>query len=113
MLQFVLFLVCILGTFNIPKYFEYKLYTDDKGKLDYVTTALNENKNYIVFCSWWNDLIVFGVIPFVSLVFFNLKIYWKVQSSDKMVRFIGRKKGSSNRSIDIPSQEFREASLQR
>lgn len=95
------------GTFNIPKYFEFKLqFNNDDDEMDYVTTELYEDKTYIVFCSWWNDLIVFGIIPFVSLVFFNLKIYFKVRSSDKMVRFVGRKQASSTRSTDLSTKGF-------
>ena len=63
-----------------------------QGEYDYETTALNEDKAYIVFCSWWVDLIVFGIVPLVSLVVFNLKIYLKVRSSDRLeYRFVGRK----------------------
>ena len=77
------------GTFNIPKFFEFELTEDGQ---DYITTLLNENENYIVFCSWWNDLIVLGIIPFVALVVFNMKIYLKVRSSDKLeYRFVGKK----------------------
>ena len=81
-----------LGTFNIPKFFEFRITTNSKGEYDYDTTTLNENKAYIVFCSWWVDLIVFGFLPLVSLVVFNLKIYLKVKTSDRLeYRFVGRK----------------------
>ena len=80
------------GTFNIPKFFEFEIQMNSEGEYDYETTALNEDKAYIVFCSWWVDLIVFGIVPLVSLVVFNMKIYLKVRSSDRLeYRFVGRK----------------------
>ena len=37
-------------------------------------------------------MIVLGIIPFVALVVFNMKIYLKVRSSDKLeYRFVGKK----------------------
>ena len=80
------------GIFNIPKFFEFELYVNANDEYDYQTSLLNEDEFYIAFCSWWNDLIVFGIIPLVSLVVFNLKIYLKVRTSDKQeYRFVGRK----------------------
>ena len=97
-----------LGTFNIPKYFEFQ-WKDNED--DYDTTALNENRTYIVFCSWWNDLTVFGIIPFVALVVFNLKIYFKVRSSDKLeYRFVGRKANSTRSTLET---HVRDISLRR
>ena len=93
-----------LGTFNIPKYFEFQ-WKDNED--DYDTTALNENRTYIVFCSWWNDLTVFGIIPFVALVVFNLKIYFKVRSSDKLeYRFVGRKANSTRSTLETHVRDF-------
>ena len=93
-----------LGTFNIPKYFEFQ-WKDNED--DYDTTLLNENRTYIVFCSWWNDLTVFGIIPFVALVVFNLKIYFKVRSSDKLeYRFVGRKANSTRSTLETHVRDF-------
>merc|ERR1711935_55026 len=97
----VIFSAC---TFNIPKYFEFQW--EDNGE-DYKPTALNENRTYIVFCSWWNDLTVFGIIPFVALVVFNLKIYFKVRSSDKLeYRFVGRKANSTRSTLETHVRDF-------
>ena len=79
-------------TFNIPKFFEFKLVVNPSGEYIYVPTELNNQENYIAFCSWWDDLIIFGLVPFLSLLIFNVKIYMKVRSSNKMeYRFVGRK----------------------
>ena len=95
---------CPLGTFNIPKYFEFQWEDNEE---DYKPTALNENRTYIVFCSWWNDLTVFGIIPFVALVVFNLKIYFKVRSSDKLeYRFVGRKANSTRSTLETHVRDF-------
>ena len=79
----------------------------------YQTTKLNEQKNYIAFSSWWDDLIVLGIIPLVALLVFNSKIYMKVRGSSKMeYRFVGRRSLRSNRSRDQqhPSQHFSSSS---
>ena len=103
-------------TFNIPKFFEFRLETVKKGNetdYQYQTTKLNEQKNYIAFSSWWDDLIVLGIIPLVALLVFNSKIYMKVRGSSKMeYRFVGRRSLRSNRSRDQqhPSQHFSSSS---
>ena len=102
-------------TFNVPKFFEFRLETVQKGNetdYQYQTTKLNEQKNYIAFSSWWDDLIVLGIIPLVALLVFNSKIYMKVRGSSKMeYRFVGRRSLRSNRSRDQqPSQHYSSSS---
>ena len=54
---------------------------------------MNEDKNYITFSSWWDELIVTGIIPFLALVGFNSRIYLKLRASDKQeYRFVGQQK---------------------
>ena len=84
------------GTFNIPKFFEWKLVFDDNGTVEYAPTVMNEDKSYITWSSWWDELIVTGVVPFLALVIFNSKIYLKLRESDRQeYRFVGRKEAPS------------------
>ena len=54
---------------------------------------MNEDKNYITFSSWWDELIVTGIIPFFALVAFNSRIYLKLRASDNQeYRFVGQQK---------------------
>ncbi len=50
---------------------------------DYKTTRLNELQDYITFSSWWDELIVTGVLPLSALVVFNTRIYLKLRASDR------------------------------
>ena len=69
------------GAVNVPRFFEFELHT--RGNVtDYWTTALNEDQDYITFSSWWDELIVTGIIPLSALVAFNLRIYLKLRASD-------------------------------
>ena len=102
-------------TFNIPKFFEFRLervQLENVTNYQYRTTKLNEQKSYIAFSSWWDDLIVLGIIPLVALLVFNSKIYMKVRGSSKMeYRFVGRRSLRSNRSRDQqPSQHYSSSS---
>ena len=95
-----------LGTFNIPKFFEFELTKDQRNGTiftDYSPTIMNEDKNYITFSSWWDELIVTGIIPFLALVAFNSKIYVQLRASDKQeYRFVGKQKVEA----DIPTMTF-------
>lgn len=83
---------CIACALNAPKFFEFQLSRNANGMVDYSTTSLNEDQNYITFSSWWDELIVAGIIPLSSLVVFNMRIYLKLRASDRQeYRFVGRK----------------------
>ena len=73
----------IAGALSVPRFLEFELRTDPNGTTDYWTTRLNEDKDYITFSSWWDELIVTGVIPLAALVVFNLRIYLKLRASDR------------------------------
>ena len=91
-----IFVLYHVGTFNIPKFFEFQLIDSERNGtyfLDYSPTLMNEDKNYITFSSWWDELIVTGIIPFLALVGFNSRIYLKLRASDKQeYRFVGHQK---------------------
>ncbi len=40
-------------------------------------------QEYITFSSWWDELIVTGVLPLSALVVFNTRIYLKLRASDR------------------------------
>ena len=72
------------GALSVPRFLEFELRTDpETNNTDYWTTKLNEDKDYITFSSWWDELIVTGVIPLAALVVFNLRIYLKLRASDR------------------------------
>lgn len=81
------------GGLNIPKFLEFELQATEGGNsTDYFTTVLNEDQDYITWSSWWDELIVTGIIPLSALVVFNLRIYLKLRASDRQkYRFVGRK----------------------
>ena len=69
---------------------------------------MNEDKSYITFSSWWDELIVTGIIPFFALVAFNSKIYLKLRASDNQeYRFVGQQKVET----DIPTMTVTTANV--
>ncbi len=42
-------------------------------------SAVRSHPVYVQFNSWWDEIIVTGIIPFTCLTFFNLKIYLKIR----------------------------------
>ena len=42
---------------------------------------LMESPKYIVFSSVWQELFVTGLLPFMTLVFCNIRIYTKIRES--------------------------------
>ncbi|XP_040579060.1 G-protein coupled receptor daf-37 isoform X1 [Lepeophtheirus salmonis] len=90
---YFLLVLSISGFQNIPKLFEFELdFNITTNISDYNTTPLNEDQRYITFSSWWDELIITGIIPFSALVVFNSRIYLKLKASDRLeYRFVGRK----------------------
>ena len=71
---------------------------------------MNEDKSYITFSSWWDELIVTGILPFLALVGFNSRIYLKLRASDKQeYRFVGVRQ---NVTADIPTMTLTTACVQ-
>jgi hypothetical protein len=64
---------------NARKFFEFRLVTTRFGSADYWITDIVDHEMYITFNGWWDELITTGVAPFISLVFFNLRIYCKIR----------------------------------
>ena len=62
---------------KLPRFFHFKLiYMNDAP--EYWTTPIIEDPTYIRFSSYWDDLLTTGFLPLAILIFFNLKIYLKV-----------------------------------
>ena len=61
---------------------------------------MNEDQRYITFSSWWDELIVIGIVPFFALVVFNSQVYLKLRASNQQeYRFVGRQR----KSTDVPT----------
>ena len=65
---------------NARKFFEFRL--DDEGQF-YETTSLMEYPPYIVFSNTWQELFVTGVLPFLGLLYCNIRIYGKIRESTR------------------------------
>lgn len=88
------YIVYVLGlsvTLEIPRWFEFQLINNGEGTVQYWTTPLMEDPDYIRFSSYWDELIATGFVPLLALVYFNSRIYVKIRASSKFQhRFIGR-----------------------
>ena len=71
--KFVLFVLAFAIVKNIPRFIQFRLDKDD-----YWPSPLMENPAYIRFSSFWDEVLISGVVPLVLLVFFNINIYLKV-----------------------------------
>lgn len=47
---------------------------------------MNEDQTYITFSSWWDELIITGIVPFALLVYFNSKIYFNLSASEWLLQ---------------------------
>ena len=61
---------------ELPRFFEFK-FIDSEPR--YWLTDLMEDPDYIVFNSYWNDLLLTGFIPLLALVYLNSSIYRKIR----------------------------------
>jgi hypothetical protein len=62
------------------RFFEFEL---NYNKTDYWTTYLMENTSYIRMNSYWNELVVSGIVPIVLLIYMNRKIHLKISASSR------------------------------
>ena len=80
--KFIFRLVVIASILiNVPKFFEFK-HQHRNGTLEYWTSDLNENANYVVFNSYY-ECAVIGIIPLLALCYLNYKIYVGIKRSTK------------------------------
>ena len=76
--KFVFFVLALAVVKNLPRYLQFELIDDST---EYWTSPIMENPDYIRFSSYWDEIFISGIVPLVSLVFFNTRIYLKVKSS--------------------------------
>ena len=50
-------------------------------QIDYWTTSIMEDHDYVTFSSYWDELFTTGFFPIAIIIFFNVKIYSKVQNT--------------------------------
>ncbi|XP_040572862.1 uncharacterized protein [Lepeophtheirus salmonis] len=87
---YITFVVVISISLNARKYFEFQKTLDG----DYETTSIMEYPPYIIFSTIWQELIATGIVPFLALIYFNVRIYKKIKESSvhEHYRFIGGKR---------------------
>ena len=73
----MIFVLALAVVKNIPRFLQFRLEKVD-NKTDYWPSPLMENTVYIRFSSYWDELLISGLVPLASLVFFNARIYLKV-----------------------------------
>ena len=73
----MIFVLALAVVKNIPRFLQFRLEKVD-NKTDYWPSPLMENTGYIRFSSYWDELLISGLVPLASLVFFNARIYLKV-----------------------------------
>ena len=64
---------------KIPRFFHFTVVRFDDGTLEHMTTALMEDPTYICFTAYWDEIVVNGFLPFLILIYFNIRIYLKVK----------------------------------
>ena len=75
----MIFVLALAVVKNIPRFLQFRLEKVD-NKTDYWPSPLMENTGYIRFSSYWDELLISGLVPLASLVFFNARIYLKVST---------------------------------
>ena len=75
--KYVIFVLITSLILKIPRFFHFKLIRVYEVP-EYWTTVIMEDPIYFRFSSYWDDLFVTGVLPLGMAMFFNLKIYLKV-----------------------------------
>ena len=74
--KYIIIVVILSITIEFPRFFEMKLINDNSA---YWTTDLMENPDYVLFSSYWNDIIVTGLLPLVLLCYLNLRVFIKIK----------------------------------
>ena len=77
--KYVIMVILTSLMLKLPRFFHFKLIYLNESP-EYWTTPIMEDPNYIRFSSYWDDLFGTGFLPLAMSIFFNLKIYLKVQT---------------------------------
>jgi hypothetical protein len=82
---------------RVPRFFEFQLVRLENETIDYDTTNLSEDPMYVQFNAYWNELLVTGLLPLISLIIMNFRIYLKIRASSNFAQSFEKSetKGSS------------------
>ena len=70
--------VAVTLAYNVPKFFELRI---EEGAI--VTTEMRNNALYSSLYVFWSKLILFEVIPYVTIMLCNILIVAKVQKASR------------------------------
>ena len=74
--KYIIAVISLSVTIEFPRFLEMKL---NKDNSQYWTTDLMENPDYVQFSSYWNDIIVTGLLPLILLCYMNLRVFIKIK----------------------------------
>ena len=80
--KFILFVVTISIMTRLPRFFTFELKEDGT---DYRISDMLQDPIYIRFSSYWDDIVVTGLIPLLLLMYFHSKMYLKVKMATKYI----------------------------
>ena len=78
--KYIMIVIVLATCLEFPRFFEMKLVSVN-DQTTYWTTSLDENPYYIQFNSYWNELIVTGFLPLITLCYINFRIFLKIKVS--------------------------------
>ena len=71
---------------ELPRFFEFAPATEEDGTIDFETTPLMEDPDYIRLNSYWSELLATGALPLIALCYTNARIYAKIRASSRFAR---------------------------
>ena len=98
--KYIIVVLLISIGVRVPRFFEFQLVRLENETIDYDTTNLSEDPMYVQFNAYWNELLVTGLLPLISLVIMNFRIYLKIRASSNFAqsfeKYSCKNKGSVN-----------------
>lgn len=82
--SYLLAVTILALSLNARKFAEFKY---DADRMSYETTSVMEYPTYIIISNTWQELFVTGLLPFVALVYCNIRIYCKIRESSKHEKY--------------------------
>ena len=96
--KYIIVVVLLSVGVRIPRFFEFQLVQQDNKTWDYDTTNLSEDPTYVQFNAYWNELLVTGLLPLISLVIMNFRIYLKIRASSNFAQSFEKYKSNGSKS---------------
>ena len=84
--KYIIVVLLISIGVRVPRFFEFQLVRLENETIDYDTTNLSEDPMYVQFNAYWNELLVTGLLPLISLVIMNFRIYLKIRASSNFAQ---------------------------